>query len=413
MEEKELLPHLFRTEYRKLVAVLCYLFGIEHVEIAEDIASDTFLAAAETWAMKGIPENPVAWLYTVAKNRTKNHLKRNLLFEQKVASEIRYSADKEAEIEIDMSPKNITDSQLAMIFAVCNPLIPADSQVALALNLLCGFGVQEIADAFLLNKEVVYKRIQRAKEKLKEGNISIAQPSVTEIGVRLETVLTTIYLLYSEGYYSISQNTTLRKELCAEAMRLNYLLVENELTDRPEVSALLSLMCFHSSRFEARTNQHGEMVLYEDQDESLWNRELIERGAYYLSRASGGEKLSRYHLEAGIAYWHTHKEDSQEKWSHILDLYDHLLALEYSPIAALNRIYAFAKVHGKAAAIGEAEYLNLTNNHFYYSLLGNLYTGVDEAQAIAHYETAITLAYSGSDKAILFRNIARLRDNAG
>ena len=302
MEEKELLPHLFRTEYRKLVGVLCYLFGIEHVEVAEDIASDTFLAAAETWAIKGVPENPAAWLYTVAKNRTKNHLKRNSVFEQKVASEIRYSSEKEEEIEIDMSAKNITDSQLAMMFAVCSPLIPADSQVALALNLLCGFGVQEIADAFLLNKEVVYKRIQRAKEKLKEGRIRIGQPSVPEIGERLETVLTTLYLLYSEGYYSISQNTTLRKELCAEAMRLNFLLVENELTDRPEASALLSLMCFHSSRFEARTNQNGEMILYEDQDESLWNQELIDRGTYYLGRASAGEKLSRYHFEAAIAY---------------------------------------------------------------------------------------------------------------
>ncbi|MBO9611758.1 MAG: sigma-70 family RNA polymerase sigma factor [Dyadobacter sp.] len=413
MEEKELLPHLFRTEYRKLVAVLCYLFGIEHVEIAEDIASDTFLAAAETWAIKGVPENPAAWLYTVAKNRTKNHLKRHALFEQKVAAEVRYSSDKEAEIEIDMSPGNITDSQLAMIFAVCNPLIPADSQVALALNLLCGFGVQEIADAFLLNKEVVYKRIQRAKEKLKEGQIRIAQPSAGEITDRLETVLTTIYLLYSEGYYSISQNTTVRKELCAEAMRLNFLLMESELTDRAEVSALLSLMCFHSSRFEARTNGNGEMVLYEDQDESLWNRELIERGTYYLSRASTGEKLSRYHLEAGIAYWHTHKEDSSEKWAHILDLYDHLLAIEYSPVAALNRIYAFAKVHGKESGIAEAKHLGLTGNHFYYSLLGNLYTGIDNARAVAHYETAIKLAHSESDKAILFRNIARLQDNVG
>ncbi|MCF0074061.1 sigma-70 family RNA polymerase sigma factor [Dyadobacter sp. CY261] len=410
MEEKELLPHLFRTEYRKLVAVLCYLFGIEHVEIAEDIASDTFLAAAETWAIKGVPENPVAWLYTVAKNRTKNHLKRNSIFEQKVASEIRYSSDMEEEIDIDMSARNITDSQLAMIFAVCDPLIPADSQVALALNLLCGFGVQEIADAFLVHKEVVYKRIQRAKEKLKEGNIRIEQPSVTEISGRLETVLTTLYLLFSEGYYSISQNTILRKELCAEAMRLNFLLVENELTDRPEASALLALMCFHSSRFEARTNANGEIVLYEDQDESLWNQELIDRGAYYLGRASAGEKLSRYHLEAAIAYWHTHKEDSPEKWLHILDLYDHLLAIEYSPIAALNRVYALAKVNGKEAAIQQALHLNLTNNHFYYSLLGNLYTGVDRAQAILNYESAIQLAHSQADRAILFRNIRRLQE---
>lgn len=405
----ELLPHLFRTEYRKLVAVLCYHFGIEHVEVAEDIASDTFLSAAETWAIKGVPENPAAWLYTVAKNKTKNHLKRHALFEQKVAPEIRRASDGQEETDIDMSPRNITDSQLAMIFAVCNPWVPADSQVALALNLLCGFGVQEIADAFLVNKEVVYKRIQRAKEKLKEGHIRIGQPSAEEIAERLETVLTTIYLLFSEGYYSISQNTTLRRELCAEAMRLNYMLVGNELTDRPEASALLSLMCFHSSRFEARTNANGEMVLYEDQDESLWNQELIDRGKYYLGRASAGDRLTRYHLEAGIAYWHTHKEDSAEKWQQILGLYDHLLAIEYSPIAALNRIYALAKVNGKQAAIQEAYQLNLTGNHFYYSLLGNLFTGIDRAQAIAHYHTAIQLAHSDSDKAILFRNIRRLQ----
>jgi RNA polymerase sigma-70 factor (ECF subfamily) len=257
----------------------------------------------------------------------------------------------------------------------------------------------------------VYKRIQRAKEKLKEGRIRIEHPSVADIGERLETVLTTIYLLYSEGYYSISQNTTLRKELCAEAMRLNFLLVDNQLTDRPEVSALLSLMCFHSSRFEARTNQNGEMVLYEDQDESLWNQELIERGKYYLGRASTGEKLSRYHLEAAIAYWHTHKEDSREKWEHILDLYNHLLAIEYSPVAALNRVFALAKVSGKQAAIQEALRLNLTNNHFYYSLLGNLYTGIDQGKAVGHYETAIKLAHSEADKAILFRNIRQMQES--
>jgi RNA polymerase sigma factor (sigma-70 family) len=408
MEENELIPHLFRTEYRKLVSVLAYLFGIEHIEVAEDIASDTFLVAAETWSIKGVPDNPVGWLYTVAKNRTKNYLKRNSLFEQKIATEIRHSSQEGEEIEIDMSQKNITDSQLAMIFTVCNPAISGDSQVALALNLLCGFGIQEIADAFITNKEVIYKRLNRAKDKLKEARIRIEQPGPSEIGSRLDSVLTTLYLLYSEGYYSTSQNTTLRKDLCAEAMRLNFLLIENENTDRPEVNALMALMCFHSSRFEARTNQNGEMVLYEDQDEQLWNRELIEKGAYFLSRASQGSKLSRYHVEAGIAYWHTHKEDSAEKWEHILDLYNHLLVAEYSPIAALNRTYAVAKVKGNAAAIAEAEKLNLTNNHFYYSLLGTLYTGVDNARAVEHFKTAVKLAYTAPDKAMMLKNVRKL-----
>lgn len=411
MNGNELLPNLFRTEYRKIVSVLCYLFGIEHIETAEDIVSDTFLAATESWSQKGIPDNPVGWLYTVAKNKTKNYLKRHSLFEQKLSPEIKYAAsqEKENEIEIDLSQKNIVDSQLAMIFTVCNPVISVESQVALALNLLCGFGIQEIADAFLTNREVVYKRINRAKEKLKEAKIKIEQPGLQDINSRLEIVLTTIYLLFSEGYYSTSQNITLRKDLCAEAMRLNYLLIENPVTNTPAVNALMALMCFHASRFDARINEAGETVLYQDQDVTLWNQELIDKGKYYLQQAATPNELTKYHLEAAIAYWHTYKEDTPEKWESILQLYNNLLILEYSPIAALNRTFALARVKGKPAAIAEAEKLGLTGNHFYYSLLGNLYTDIDNAKAIRHFETALQLAASASDKATIAKNINRLK----
>ncbi|TLV03842.1 RNA polymerase sigma factor [Dyadobacter luticola] len=405
MEEQVLIPHLFRTEYRNIVGVLCYRFGIEHVELAEDIVSDTFLSATELWGVHGIPDNPAGWLYTVAKNKTKNYLKRNSLFEQKIADRVRYETSFSEEIEIDLSHKNITDSQLAVIFTVCNPVISAESQVALALHLLCGFGIQEIADAFLTNKEVVYKRINRAKEKLKSAAIKIEQPTIAEIKERLDNVLTALYLLFSEGYYSVSQNATLRKDLCAEAMRLTYLLVLNDSTNKPAVNALLSLMCFHSSRFEARMNENGEIILYEDQDESLWNRELIEQGAHFLVAASTGNEVSKYHLEAGIAYWHTQKEDTPEKWENILDLYNNLLILEYSPIAALNRTYAVAKSRGKKQAIVEAEKLKLTENHFYFSLLGHLYTGLDNEKALAHFEIALKLATSASDKAMIQKNM--------
>ena len=181
MNEKELLPGLFRTEYRNIVSVLCYLFGIEHIEVAEDIVSDTFLTATETWSLKGVPDNPTAWLYTVAKNKTKNYLKRHSLFEQKLSPEIKYSADKTEEIEIDLSIKNIADSQLAMMFTVCDPCISSEAQTALALHLLCGFGIQEIADAYLTNKDLVYKRINMANEKLKENNVKIDKPSVPQL----------------------------------------------------------------------------------------------------------------------------------------------------------------------------------------------------------------------------------------
>lgn len=409
MEDNELLHNLFRTEYRKIVSVLCYLFGIKHIEIAEDIVSDTFLAATETWSLKGIPENPTAWLYTVAKNKTKNYLKRDAFFDQKLSVELKHSSEKSEELVLDLSAKNISDSQLAMIFAVCNPIISAESQVALALNLLCGFGIQEIADAFLTNKEVVYKRINRAKEKLKAENIKIEQPTLSEINERLEPVLTTLYLLFSEGYYSTSQNTILRKDFCAEAMRLTSLLMENKTTNKPSVNALLSLMSFHSSRFDARTNENGETILYEDQDETRWNQELIFQGTYFLNQASTGNTITKYHLEAGIAYWHTQKEDTNEKWDNILQLYNNLLILEYSPIAALNRTFALAKVHGKEQAIQEAEKLQLTDNHFYYSLLGHLYTDIDNKKALAHFEKALKLAKSSADKTTIAKNIDRFK----
>lgn len=407
--EQELIPNLFRKEYQKIVSVLCSLFGIHHIEIAEDIVSDTFLAASETWAIKGIPDNPTAWLYTVAKNKTKNHFKRNDIFEKKIVTEIKYNSSiNSPEIEIDLSEENIADSQLAMLFTVCNPCNSDEAQIALALNLLCGFGISEIADAFLSNKEVIYKRINRTKEKLKEENIPIQHPSISEIKDRINTVLKTIYLLYSEGYYSTSQNTILRKDLCAEAMRLTYLLIQNKTTNLPAVNALLALMCFHSSRFEARTSATGEIILYEDQDESLWNQELIDRGTYFLSKSSQGNTLSKYHLEAGIAYWHTQKKDSPEKWKNILELYNNLIILKYSPIVALNRTYALSKAIGKNEAIVEAEKLQLTDNHFYYSLLGNLYNGIDNKKAHHNFEIALGLAKTTSDKNIIKENIKAL-----
>lgn len=409
MQEQELIPHLFRTEYRKIISVLCKHFGMEHLEMAEDMVSDTFLLAAETWGLKGLPKNPTGWLYTVSKNKILDVLKHDKLFQQKIVPELMHDQTGIIEKEIDWSVQNINDSQLQMMFAICHPCISAEAQIGLALNILCGFGVEEIADAFLSNKETIYKRLARAKAKLKSEKIKIELPDLKEINQRLETVLTTLYLLFSEGYYSTSQNTTLRQELCVEAMRLNLMLIQNQLTNIPSANALMSLMCFHSSRFDARINSNGEIVLYEDQDENLWNRELIQNGEYYLNQASTGKSLSKFHLEAAIAYWHTQKKESKEKWENILQLYNRLLQIEYSPMAALNRTYALSKANGKADAIKEAEKLNLSENHLYHSLLGNLYTGIDNTKAINHLQTALSLAKTSADKAVLASGIASLK----
>ena len=407
MQQNELIPHLFRSEFRKITSVLCKSFGIEHIEIAEDITGETFLSALETWPYKGIPDNPVAWLYTVAKNKTRNYLIRNNTFLHKVSCHLKTSASAD-EIEIDLSDKNIFDSQLQMLFALCHPSISSDAQIGLSLRILCGFGIEEIADAFLTNKETINKRLFRAKEKLRSEKITLEFPDESEIPHRLENVLTTLYLLFSEGYYSESNDEVLRKDLCGEAMRLTYMLMEYEPANLPAVNALFSLMCFHASRFEARQNSTGEIILYHDQDETLWNRELITKGAFHLRKASGGHQVSKYHLEAGIAYWHTIKSDTTEKWENILQLYNRLLSVQYSPIAALNRTFALAKAKGKEQAIIEAEKLKLTNNQYYFTLLGELYTGKDSNKARENFRQALSLAKTHADKQTIHRKLDAL-----
>lgn len=408
MKQQELIPHLFRSEYSKIVAVLGRRFGFDEIEIAEDIASDTFLIATQSWPVNGTPPNPVAWLYNVAKNKAKNYLQRNQIYENKVTHELQNTFDAIHESEIDLSDQNISDSQLQMMFAICNPLIPAEAQIGLALRILCGFGIQEIAEAFLSNKETINKRLFRAKEKLREEKIGIEFPGATEIGERLENVLTTLYLLFNEGYYSVSQTRVIRKELCFEAIRLCLMLIDNENTDKPAVNALLALMYFQASRLDARIDKNGEIILYDEQNVGLWHTDMIVRGGYFLNRATSGDKLSKYHLEAAIAYWSTQKADTVEKWEAILQLYNRLLQIDYSPIAALNRTYALAKANGKAEAIVEAEKLKLTNNHFYYVLLGELYTDIDKEQAKSHFKVGLSMAKTEADKQTIQKKIEKL-----
>ena len=383
------------------------------MEMAEDIASETFLAAAQTWGIEGPPPNPTAWLYHVAKNKARTALQREQLFRSRISREIRKEAatdrtTADPSAEIDLSPQSIDDSQLQMMFAICHPSIPPEAQIGLSLRILCGFGIEEIADAFLSSKETINKRLFRAREKLREENIRIELPGPAAIDARLGTVLTTIYLLFNEGYYSESSNDILRKDLCLEAMRLCHMLTRNPATDQPQVSALLALMCFHASRFEARINKNGEIILYDQQDQSLWSTDLINEGGYYLNCSARGETLSTYHLEASIAYWSTQKSDTPEKWEQILQLYNRLLQINYSPIAALNRTYALARANGKEEAIAEAEKLKLTDSPYYFALLGELYTGIDNGKATLHFKRAMELAKTAADRRMMERKMEEI-----
>ncbi|HTJ13267.1 MAG TPA: sigma-70 family RNA polymerase sigma factor [Dinghuibacter sp.] len=403
MPEKELLPHLFKTEYRKIISVLCRRFGFEHVEIAEDIASDTFLTAAETWGLKGIPAKPEAWLYTVASNKAVDFLR-------KKARQERRLSDAAPEVEegypaLDLSLQNIRDSQLQMMFAICQPLIPPAAQVALALRILCGFGIDEIAGAFLTNRDTIVKRLQRAKDKLRHHQVKIEFPP--DPVARLSSVSSTLYLLFNEGYYSRHNDLAVRRDLCLEAMRLTLLLTEHPDTDLPDVNALLALMCFHASRLDARIGTRGEVIRYDEQDPGQWNAELIDKGHFYFNRSAKGTEAGQYHLEAAIAYWHTHKEDTTQKWDNILGLYNRLLLERYSPVAALNRAYAMSKLYGNKAGLLEAQKLKLDGYGPYHHLIGYLCIGDDDDRAIHHLTQALHLSGSESDRENIRRDLAR------
>lgn len=389
-----------------MTAVLCRLFGLQHIETAEDIASETFLKATEAWGLHSIPENPTAWLYTVAKNKTKDHLKRLSLFETQIKGAIQIN-EIQTEEDFDFTQQAIADSQLAMIFAVCNPANSAEAQICLALQILCGFSVEEIANAFLSKNETIKKRLLRARAALRNDNFQIRQLQEATIQARLDTVLRTLYLLFNEGYFSRSNDHLIRKDLCSEAIRLALVLAENPLTNTTQTNALLALLCYQSSRLDARADDAGDTILFEQQDKNLWSQELIDKGNYYLVNACSGNEISKYHLEAGIAYWHTTSIDPN-KWKHILELYNQLVLMEYSPMTALNRTFAFAKVYGKAQAIKEAEKLKLDEMNYYHSLLGYLYADTDIEKAIAHYTKAISLTKSGAEKKTLSKEVKRL-----
>jgi len=365
--------------------VLCKYFGPGNIQAAEDIMSETFAQALETWPHKGLPENPTAWLYTVAKNKAKNQLHRQQIFDSKVAEKMIERSIKTEEIDIDFSDQNISDSRLQMLFAICHPSIAVEAQIGLALRILCGFGIDEIADAFLSNRETITKRLLRAKEKLRSEKIEICVPGDLEISQRLDSVLLTLYLLFNEGYYSNND------EFCVEAMRLTYMLVDNPKTNRPDVNALLALMCFHSSK---------------------QNPGLVNKGMFHLKESARGDSLSKYHLEANIACWHI-KEDSKEKWETILMLFNHLLTLEYSPMAAINRTYAVSKVHGKEEAIKQAGKLDLEekDNQYYFTLLGELYKDIDNAKSVDYLKRALKLAKRESDKEFIRSKLQSVEDS--
>ena len=407
-ESTQLVDHLFRKEAGRIASVLTCMLGFDRLDLAEDIVQDTMVQALRSWPFQGIPDNPRAWLYRVAKNKTLDVVRREARF-RLISSEVEYLHHQEATetmVNAFSFDDDITDSQLRMLFAICHPAIASESQMAMCLKILCGLSVREIAGAFLTTDETITKRIYRAKEKIRQNDIRLEVPTGAQLATRLDSVLKSIYLLFSEGYNSAHPDQLIRRDLCEEAMRLCLLLTQTPRTQLPAVDALLALMCFQSARFDARMDENGAIILLPDQDRNRWNRALILKGHEYLNRSAEGAILSEYHLEAAIAMLHCiASSDKPTDWKSILLYYDLLLVLKPSPVVALHRAVALAKVEGPLQAIINVSNLaGLDNMPYYHAILGDLYEQNHQPESARyHYQRALQLTSSKAEKELLER----------
>jgi RNA polymerase sigma factor (sigma-70 family) len=404
--------HLFRHESGKMISVLARLLGLQNLETAQDIVQDTLVQAMASWSYSGMPANPSAWLYRVAKNKAIDFIRRDRRF-RTITSE--YSRLVESEYTLTPTVNSIfhdheiQDSVLRMIFACCHPAIPVESQIALALKTLCGLSTLEIAKAFLTGEETISKRIYRAKEKIRSEQIQLDMPMPSQISTRLDGVLHCLYLLFNEGYNSSHPDQLIREDMCEEAMRLTYLLTRNELTNQPRTNALLALFCFQASRFAARQDDKGNIILLKLQDRRLWYRPLISKGFHFLELATVKESTI-YHLEAAIAYLHAVAPSFEDTdWKAIYYLYGVLFKHHPSPVVALNKAIAAGYAVNTSSALEELlKIKGLEHYYLYQTALGEVYSESGFAEQAKHcFQKALALTRSSAEQQLILSKLNR------
>jgi RNA polymerase sigma factor (sigma-70 family) len=418
---------LFRREAARLVSLLTRILGTENLELAEDVVQDTLFQAMETWKVSGWPDNPGGWLFRTAKNKAIDALRRQRRFVSPARDEVSSGPDENGipGSALETGPEggspawdegSLEDDLLGMMFACCHPGLPAESQVALILKTLCGFGTAEIAQAFLAEEDTISKRLYRAKEFFRRERIRPGIPPDPELPGRLEPVLTALYLLFNEGYRTTQDTLPIRADLMGEAMLLGKLLAENRFTGEPRVFALMALMCFHAARNEGRLAPDGAMVPLASQDRGLWDRRLVAAGEAYMERAASGDTVSAYHLEAAIAWEHCSAPAfAATAWERILGYYGRLCALGPNPMAELNRLAALLEARGPAEARAGLAALEsrfaLDEHVLYHALRGEIRArSGDAAGARECYAAAEARSRSGPERAALRKKSADLQD---
>jgi RNA polymerase sigma factor (sigma-70 family) len=410
----EATDHLFRREAGRLVSALTGIFGVHNLALAEDVVQEAFCRALEVWPFHGVPDNPSAWLMTTAKHCALDVLRRERTA-RTYAPELGHLLESEwtraSLVEERFSAGAMKDELLRMMFSCCHPGLPEEAQVSLILNILCGFGVDEVANALVSRPAAVEKRIQRAKKLLAGSRrlFDIAVPA--DFAVRLPAVQRALYLLFNEGYHGAHPESAIRAELCQEAMRLTDALIGYPSAATPVTFALAALMRLHAARLPARTNADGDMQPLDEQNRSLWDAGLIHEGLSYLERSAAGTEMSPYHLEAAIASVHARAPRMKDTdWTAIIRYYDALMGVAPSPVVALNRAIAVAQRDGPERGLEAIDAIDgkerLDRYPFYAAAQGELEYRRGQLRAASdHFRTAQSLARNPAEKNFFQRRI--------
>ncbi len=390
MTTPALVEHFFRHEYGRLVALLSRRVGVEFIEDIEDAVQSALMRAIENWTIAGLPDNPSAWLYRVAHNdlmgvlRQRNQHRR--LLEQNLLADINTP---ESGPECFLADE-MQDDLLRMLFVCCDEVIPVDSQLVFALKTLCGFDVREIAIRLFATEASVYKRLSRARHRLRDQPLRIRELTGDQCTARLPAVHKILYLLFTEGHLSSHADFAIRSELCSEALRLTGLLAEHPVGQTPETFALLALMHLHTARMTARQDSSGGLLLLEEQNRELWDRQRIQVGLEWLAKSARGDAFSRYHAEAGIAAEHCLAPSFREtRWERVVECYQLLEQAAPSPIHKLNRAVAVAECQGPQAALSVLTEFEpptwLSGSYLWAAVMSDLHRRCGDAQTANRY----------------------------
>lgn len=408
----QMVEHFFRHETARLHGALMRLLGPENLALVEDVAQEALLRALRTWSIGGMPANPSAWITRVAINLARDAVRHRRMALGKEPGIITHFEQALQRTAIEEEGE-IRDDRLRLMFVCCHPVISPDSQVVLALRVLCGFSVEEIARAFLSSESAIEKQLTRTKQRIGNAGVGFAIPEGESVEPRLESVLAVLYLLFNEGYKASAGDRLLREDLCEEAIRLTGLLVEHPVGKTPRSHALLALMLLTSARFPSRMDEHGGLLRLENQDRSKWNLSRIARGLQHLSQSAQGNTLTEYHVQAGIAACHcTAPNNAATDWPRILRLYDDLYRIKPSPIVALNRAVALAHLQGAQAGLDAVAAIpdldRLESHYLLHAVRGELHWQLQRHEAAAEsFRRALGLARVGPEQLHLTRMLER------